>query len=217
MLWRVNCWMLLGLLALMPSGYAVEAHQVLLVGLFKDTAVIDVQGKQQVLKVGQTSPDGIKLIATSRSQATLSIDGKEHQLSLSRALSGGYQRKPSLSHSITINGTGQYFTAGSINGHTVTFLVDTGATAVALNTEQARRLGIDFVNGELGQVSTAGGFVKAYSVTLDRVKIGSIEVKNVRASVLEGVYPVYALLGMTYLRHVEIAEDNGMMTLTQKY
>ena len=207
----------LALFLIVRFGYALEIQDVQVVGLFKDTAVVYIKGKQRMLKVGQTSPEGVELIATSRNAAVLRVNGDEHHLALSRAVTGGYEKRQSLSHSVAINQAGQYFTSGSINGQPVRFLVDTGATSVALNTLEARRLGIAFAQGELGQVGTAGGIVKAYAVTLDSIKVGDIEVKNVRASVLEGVYPIYALLGMTYLRHVEIAEDNGIMTMTQKY
>lgn len=194
---------------------ALNISDLQLVGLFKDTAVLKIQGKQRLLKVGQTSPEGIRLVAASKDGATLSFNGKEYRLSLTRAMSSGYRKQEKVRETIAINNAGQYFTAGSINGQSVRFLVDTGATSVAMNTEQARRLGINFAAGKLGEAGTAGGIVKAYSVMLDRVKVGAIEVKNVRAAVLEGVYPPYVLLGMTYLRHVEMVERDGMMTLTK--
>jgi aspartyl protease family protein len=145
------------------------------------------------------------------------IDGVKHQLNLSRAHSGGYQERKVVSQQIDINARGQYMTPGSINGRGVSFLVDTGATTVAMNSAIARFLGIDFASGQVGQSSTAGGLVRSYLVTLDRVKVGEIEVRNVRASVLEGVYPSYVLLGMSYLSEVEIREDSGLMTLIKKY
>lgn len=198
------------------GAWALDVDDLQLVGLFKNTAVLNVQGnKQRLLKVGQTSPEGILLLATTKDSATLSVNGKEYQLSLTRAMSRGYRKQEKVREVIAVNSAGQYFTAGSINGQSVTFLVDTGATSVAMNTDQARRLGINFAAGKLGEAGTAGGIVKAYSVKLDRVKVGAIEVKNVRAAVLEGVYPPYVLLGMTYLRHVEMVERDGMMTLTK--
>lgn len=209
--------MVVGWLTFSLPGYAIDVQDVRVVGLFKDTAVLDIAGKQQLLKVGKRSSEGVELLSADTSGAMVLINGVQHQLSLTRAHSGGYQKREVVSKQIDINARGQYMTPGSINGRSVRFLVDTGATSVAMNSEIARSLGIDFTSGRVGHSSTAGGLVKSYSVILERVKVGEIEVRNVRAAVLEGVYPTYVLLGMTYLSKVEMSENAGLMTLTKKY
>lgn len=216
MMERMKFWWALVLVLVACAAAGVEVREVRLVGLFKNTAVLQIKGAQRTLKVGKTSPEGVKLISTDRNAAVLEINGQEHRLGLARAVSR-YAKEEQQNHLVAINPRGQYFTAGSINGRPVEFLVDTGATAVAMNTEQARHLGIDFSRGEPTRVGTAGGIVNAYSLTLDSVKVGGIEVRNVEAAILEGVYPAVALLGMTYLRHVKISETDGVMTLTKKY
>lgn len=208
---------LIGWAGLSLSAYALEAQDVRVVGLFNGAAVLDIAGKQQLLKVGKRSPEGVELLRADTAGATVMIDGVQHQLNLTRAHSGGYQERKVVSKQIGINDRGQYMTPGSINGRSVRFLVDTGATTVAMNSEKARSLGIDFTSGHVGQSNTAGGLVKSYFVTLERVKVGEIEVRNVRAAILEGVYPTYVLLGMTYLSEVEMNENSGLMTLTKKY
>jgi len=202
---------------LCASAQALEAQDVRVVGLFSNAAVVKIQGEQRLLKVGKPSPEGVELLSADTQMATLLIDGKQYQLGLSRDHSGGYQERKTTSFQIDINDYGQYLTPGSINGRSVNFLVDTGATSVAMNSEQARILGIDFAAGQRGRSSTAGGVVISYRVMLDSVKVGEIEVRNVRAAVLEGVYPSYVLLGMTYLSQVEINENSGLLTLTKKY
>jgi len=113
---------------------------------------------------------------------------------------------------------GMYTTVGSINGLPVTFLVDTGATAVAMNANQARRLGIDYrVTGRQSGVTTASGVEHAWAVTLDTVKVGDLELHNVGAVVLEGAHPATTLLGMTFLGRLEINNDGRLMTLRKKY
>jgi len=203
---------------LMLSGLvsAVEVSELRLVGLFKDTAVIQVRGEQHTLRVGETGLQDIRLLSTSSDSALLKVDGRRHQLRLTRAISP-YVTTPRQSHRIAINGRGQYLTSGTMNGQPLRFLVDTGATAVALSSRQARRLGINFAKGDPTQVNTAGGVVKAYSISLDRIKVGGIEVRNVEAAILEGVYPGVALLGMSYLRHVRFSEVDGVLTLTPRY
>jgi aspartyl protease family protein len=89
---------------------------------------------------------------------------------------------------------------------------------VALNADEARRLGIDFrVSGTPTSVGTASGVVRAWAVTLDTVKVGSLELHNIGAVVLEGSSPQHALLGMTYLGRLEIDNDGRLMTLRKKY
>lgn len=205
------------LLLVVSLAEAVELSQIEVVGLFRDTAVLRVDGKQRLLKLGQLSPEGVMLVSASNSGAVVSIEGKQYSLQLSNGVRGGYTEKKNSSELIAINTAGQYITQGSVNGRTVTFLVDTGATSVAINSRDARRLGINFATEKPGMVATAGGPVRAYSVTLDRVKVGEIEARNIRAVVLEGNYPTLALLGMTWLKHVEIVENAGVMKLTKKY
>ncbi|MEH6358290.1 MAG: TIGR02281 family clan AA aspartic protease [Pseudomonadales bacterium] len=208
---------LIGMISLSLSASALEAQDVRVVGLFKGAAVLEIGGKQRLLKAGKASPEGVKLLSADAVGATVMIDGIQHQLNLTRSHSGGYQERNTVSQQIDINERGQYITPGSINGRSVRFLVDTGATSVAMNSEMARSLGVDFASGKIGQSNTAGGLVKSYVVTLDRVKVGGIEVRNVRAAILEGVYPTHVLLGMTYLSAVEMNENSGLMTLTKKY
>ena len=205
------------LLCGMPLAEAMEISQVEVVGLFRDTAVLNVAGKQRLLRTGQTSPEGVMLVSASDTGAVVSIQGREYPLQLSRGIRGGYAERKKVSETIAINTAGQYITQGSINGQQVTFLVDTGATSVAINSREARRLGIDFTRVKPGMAGTAGGLVRAYALTLERVKVGTIEVRNVSAVVLEGSAPPYVLLGMTWLGEVEILEDAGVMKLTKKY
>jgi aspartyl protease family protein len=109
-------------------------------------------------------------------------------------------------------------TVGSINGLPVGFLVDTGATAVAMNADEARRLGIDFrVEGESTWVATASAVSRAFSVTLARVKVGDIELHNVGAIVLDGPQPRDVLLGMTFLQRLEMHNQGDHLTLRKKY
>ncbi|NNJ94139.1 MAG: TIGR02281 family clan AA aspartic protease, partial [Halobacteria archaeon] len=107
---------------------------------------------------------------------------------------------------------------GAINGLTVPFLVDTGASTVAMNSAQARRLGIDFrVDGEPATVVTASGRTDAWKLKLRSVKVGALEVKGVEAVVIDGEQPATTLLGMSYLGRVEINNDGQLMTLRLKY
>ena len=111
----------------------------------------------------------------------------------------------------------QYQTTAMINGHSVKALVDTGANVVALNSVQARAIGIDYRTGIPARVETASGSVEAWMVTLGSVSVGDIRVDNVRASVVEGEFPGTVLLGMTFLKHVKLQEGNGVLSLSRAW
>ena len=113
---------------------------------------------------------------------------------------------------------GAYSTVGSINGRTVNFMVDTGATAIAMSSDEARRLGIVYrLDGDPVGVTTASGTVPGHRVTLDRVTVGDITLRNVDALVIPGNLPEQVLLGLTFLNRVEIRQDGTVMVLRTKY
>ena len=191
---------------------------VRVVGLFSDRAVLLVEGRQHVLRVGQTSPEGVKLVLANSESAVLLIDGEEVTARLDGRVSARKRTATVKEVQVWRDTTGMYTTVGSIDGLPVSFLIDTGATQVAMNGSQARRLGIDYhVTGNPAEVTTASGVEHAWMVMLDSVKVGDLEVRNVSAVVLEGKQPKVTLLGMSYLGRMEISNDGRLMTLRQKY
>lgn len=206
------------LLALCPVF--ANATQVQVVGLFPGAAVLNVDGQRKLVKVGQTGPGGVQVISADSKGAVLRVDGVERSYGLSReynqAGSPGAPQKTQLS--IARGNNGHFQVAGSIEGHPVQFLVDTGATSVAMNEGQARRLGIDYrVKGLPMKASTAAGTVNAWRVTFDRVKVGGIEVLGVEGAVIEGEAPVEVLLGMSFLNRVRWREEQGVLMLESKF
>ena len=143
--------------------------------------------------------------------------GEIHELVLSNRVSTGFQKVEKQSVSLTSDPRGQYHVRGAINGQFVNFLIDTGASIVALSSQAADRIGVAYQDGERGQVITAQGTTNSYFVTLDKVTVAGITAHNVRAAVIDGAYPVEILLGMSFLSQVAIAEQGGVMTLTQKF
>ena len=197
---------------------AQAAPDVRVVGLFSDRAVVLIDGRQHVLTAGQSGQGGVRLLAADSESALLEIGGREVEARLDGRVSARKRTAEVQEVQVWRNNAGMYTTVGSINGLTVSFLVDTGATQVALNADEARRLGIDFrVSGTPTTVGTASGVARAWAVTLDIVKVGSLELRNVGAVVLEGNNPQQALLGMTYLGRLEIDNDGRLMTLRKKY
>ncbi|MCQ4295498.1 TIGR02281 family clan AA aspartic protease [Pseudomonas stutzeri] len=203
-------------LLLLPA-LAQAAPMVQVVGLFPGAAVVNVDGQRKLVKVGQTGPGGVQVVSADASGAVLRVDGVERHYNLSREYSGAYATPSKTQLSVAKGAGGHYWIAGTINGQPIQFLVDTGATSVAINEHQARRLGIDYrVDGRPMVVSTASGTAKAWRVHLSSVKVGAIEVIGVEAVVVEGGSPTEALLGMSFLGRVSWREEQGVLVLESK-
>ncbi len=203
--------------ALFMDAWAVEKIRV--VGLFKDKVIAVIDGKQQLLKIGESTASGVTLISSDSKQALIEIDGKQSSYRLGAQYSTSFAA-PAEGKVVRIwpSLRGMYHVQGSINGYPISFVVDTGATQVALNASQAKRLGIDYrKRGSAGYAETASGLAKTYSINLSRIKVGGIELNNIKAVVLDGNYPTTALLGMSFLNRLQIQRDGPVMELRKKY
>ena len=210
---------LLALFACLPGllvSPTARAADVSLIGTFGSTAAIlsiDA-GAPKTVKVGQ-SWGGVALIAVDKDRATIEIDGKRKVLARGQTYSSG---AASGAQSVTLSaGAGGHFmTDGQINGGAIRFLVDTGATSVAIPASDAVRLRIDYRKGQRGTTQTAGGPTAMYLVRLDSVRVGDIELQNVDAIVIEQGLNV-ALLGNSFLNRMEMRREGQTMTLTRRF
>jgi aspartyl protease family protein len=210
---------LLLFLSLVLSFSAVAETQINVVGLFSGKAILGINGgKPKTYAVGQTTPEGVRVLAADSAKVVLEVDGKRRELGMGQGISiGGGAGSGAQTATLYGNNDGHFVGEGYINGSPFRFLVDTGATTVAMSSTEARRLGLNYINGQVGAASTAGGMVKAYRVGLNSVKIGNIVLHQVDAMVLEGNSPSIVLLGMTVLNRVQMERDGMVMTLTKKY
>lgn len=202
--------------ALMSLTALAEELHIRANALFENKAMLSINGESRMLRSGQTSPEGVKLLSANAREAVIEIGGKRQRIALSSEISAGFEVPEKRSVSLTRNQRSEYIAGGSINGRSIEMVVDTGANVVAMNSEHARQLGIQYKrDGRPSRVRTASGEVNAWSVMLDRVEIAGLIVHNVRGSVIEGGYPVHVLLGMTFLNHVEMREEEGVLYLEQ--
>jgi aspartyl protease family protein len=185
--------------------------------LFKNTAVLMIDGRQRMLKAGKRSPEGVLLVTANPKLAVIEVNGQRQQLTLSKLITSNFTAVTKTELTIPRTSANQYITSASINGRRVSVLVDTGATSVAMSSLHAQRLGLDYKQGVPSRVITASGEAAAYQLTLNSLNVGGIEVGSVLASVVEGDYPVMILLGMSYLKHVNMREQNGTLLLQAKY
>lgn len=106
-----------------------------------------------------------------------------------------------------------YVATGTINGQPVTFLLDTGATHVAVPPQVAEVVGLQA--GAREWANTANGVIETRATVIDQLTLGAIELSNVRASITHGLTGDWVLLGMSALQHVEFSQRDGILTLRQ--
>ena len=214
---------IIALLLSLAAG-AAGAVEVSLVGMIgQRAAVLAVNGgNPKTVKLNQTW-NGITLLALGANRATVEIDGQRREL-LQAMHYGSAQASPAPARpaqallarvALTADDSGHFTADASVNGRPMRFLVDTGASVVALPASEARRLGIDYRNGARSVAQTANGAVPVYRVSLERVRIGGIELRAVDGMVVEHGLDV-PLLGMSFLTQVNMKLEGATMTLTQR-
>lgn len=210
---------MLGLLLCSLSLAATAADELVINGLFRNKAIVTIDGQQRVLKQGVPGPEGVLLIESNSEQAVIEINGERDTYKLSTRI-GNRFRNATSSRSILIapDAGGMYTINGAINGASVDFVVDTGASVVSMNSSVAKRLGIDYrLTGRESVSYTASGKDRIYVVNLKRVRIGEIELRNIAGAVHEGNFPVITLLGMSFLGKLDIKREGRLLELEKKY
>ena len=202
------------LLCLLP-GLAFSAD-VGLAGVISGKALLTVDGSApEVVAVGQ-SIGGVKLVSVQGDQAIVEVDGKKRNLRIGQFAASGSAGGDGGKVVLTADGAGHFVSTGTINGVSVRFLVDTGATMVSLGASDAKRIGIDASKGERGTSQTANGQVQVVKVKLDSVRIGEVTLLNVDALVHSNDMPI-ALLGMSFLNRMEMQREGSTMTLKKRF
>ena len=204
----------------------LQAQSIQVVGLFSGgAAVVLMDGKRFIVKKGQTSPSGIHLLKVTDDSAVLRVNNQINEYFLSRANSRGYVKKSSdikdkaaenkkdYGDEIQIkkDDLGHFVTSIMINNKSVEAMIDTGATAIGINKKTASLLGLNYKMGEIVEVETAGGKVKAYSLILQSVALGNIKVQEVAAIVTEDKFPEIILLGMSFMKYTDMRYKNDIL------
>jgi len=196
---------------------AVRAADIQVLALFRDKAVIDVDGHRYTLSAGQSTPGGVRLVSADSEKARLEVDGKVAVYRLGDRISTRF--RPATGNQVVIapDSQGMYHVDGSINGFQVRFVVDTGSTLIAMNRHQAQRIGLDYrMDGKPAVSSTASGLDKVWLVTLHKVTVGDIVLRDVRAQVHNGDYPQEILLGNSFLNGVDLSRRGRLLQLQTK-
>ena len=211
---------LLTAVALLVIGsLPAAAQQVSIGGVSGARALLIVDGgAPRFVAAGQTH-QGVKLLKVEGDTATVEIDGRRQTLRVGEApvsLGGGAAPQGSGRVVMTADSRGHFSPAGQINGRSVQFLVDTGATEVILSELEARRINLEFAKGQRVTVSTANGQVNGHRIQLDSVRVGEAMIYGVSAIVLPQPMPA-VLLGNSFLNRFQMQRTNDQLTLERRY
>ena len=121
----------------------------------------------------------------------------------------GYQKEIVLQRNVY----GHYVSNGTINGNNVVFLLDTGASDIAIPDSIADKIGLE--RGRDVLVKTANGNTRAYRTRLDSVALGDITLYDLNATILTNITGHEILLGMNFLKHLEIVQKGKTLTIRQ--
>jgi len=205
----------LGLLPLV--GFA---QSVALTGVSGSKALVVIDGAAPRFLLAGQSHQGVKLLGLQGESATVEVNGQRQTLrvgdapvSVGRAApaGGGGQRIV-----LTADARGHFLPPGQINGREVQFMVDTGATSVALGESDARRINLKYESGQRVRVNTANGQAVAHVVRLDSVRIGDVTVYGVEALVTPQSMS-YVLLGNSFLNRFQMQRQNDQLTLEKRF
>jgi len=210
-----KCLIIFLLVIVSSSVYAVEKLQVM--ALFSNKAMLAIDGRNRLLRVGERSPEGVRLVSADAFGAVVEFAGVRRNLLLGRGVAASYKVPEKVQQRVLLGSDGAYSLDGSINGRTVPMVVDTGANTVAMSATQAQAIGLDYQQGSPVIVQTASGVAKAYKLDLPKVRAGSIELSNITAVVIEGNMPSKVLLGMSFLSRLDIQHQGNLMILTKSH
>jgi aspartyl protease family protein len=202
---------------LMLGAAAAPGSGVALAGQMGNKALLVIDGEPVTLAVGESSR-GVKLLQLAPDTAQVERGGVPSTLRSGAAPvapGGGVPASGAREVVIPVGAGGHFVTSGSINGRPVRFMVDTGATLVALGRAEAERLGIDLRGAEPGVSQTAGGLVRVQLIRLGSVKVGDVELYNVAGVVVPGEMP-QVLLGNSFLSRLQMRRDNHLLRLELK-
>jgi aspartyl protease family protein len=202
---------------LLAMSASAHAQSVAFSGMLGQKALLVINGQAKGVAVGATE-QGVKLVKIDGTTAQVEVGGKTQTLRLGgvAVVAGDTGGGTSGSRIVLPAGSGGHYSGlGSINGHPIQFVVDTGATSVAMGADVAAQLGLDPKDGKTVGAMTANGAVYARQVTLTSVRVGDVTVYNIQAMVVPQSMPV-VLLGNSFLSHFQLHSDSSSLVLDKK-
>jgi aspartyl protease family protein len=203
---------------LAAAAGAHAASSVMLTGTIGSRAILIVDGAPpKTVAIGETF-QGVKLVSLQAEQAVVELEGKRLSLRMDTPVSigGGGGTGNGSRIVLPADSRGHFMTQGAINGRAVTFMLDTGATSVAMSAADAQRLGLDYSKGQRVQMNTANGVASGYKLRLQSVRVGDVEVYDIDAIVSPQPMP-FVLLGNSFINRFSMRRDADQMVLEKRY
>jgi len=203
--------------ALSLAPLCAAAQSVALAGILGSKALLVVDGgAPRSVAVGQVH-EGVRVLAVGRTEATIEVAGTTRVLYLGETPVKLGDAAPVEPPRLTLraDSRGHFIQTGHINGRSMQYMVDTGASSVAIGRSEAKRLGIKTDENQTVAMSTANGTAKGYRVRLDSVRLGPLELRGVDAVITPQDMP-YVLLGNSFLRAFDMHRSGNLMVLQGK-
>ena len=202
------------LLCALAAG--AQATSVAFSGMLGDKALLIIDGQARGVAVGATV-QGVKLVKLDGTVAQVEADGKITILRLGGGakVAGSDGSGTGTRIVIPVGAGGHYGGLASINGHPVQYIVDTGATSIAMGSDVASKLGLDYSASTAAAAMTANGAVPARKLTLGKVTIGDVTIYNVECMVVPQAMPI-VLLGNSFLSHFQMHSDSDSLVLDKR-
>ncbi len=193
-------------------------------GVMGDKAVLSVNGAApRVLRVGE-SLNGVQLVEVGYGKVVVQMEGRRYTLGIRQGVHAAAPADKAAAAGdssgrvqLTADGQGHFTAQGSVNGVPVRFMVDTGASLVALPEGVARRAGVDLDRAPAVTIQTANGRAPAHRVVLNNVTIDGISLHLVEALVVDDAGLSTPLLGMSFLNRTNMHREGDSLVLIQRY
>lgn len=201
-------------LNLLLGAGLVSAAEITLSGLMPGRAMLTVNGASRIYTVGQAIGGSHRLLEIGSDHVILEAAGRKQRVGVGQRATGNTPGEESAT--LYRDARGHFSGPGSINDRPVRFLVDTGATRIAMGIGHARRLGLDKLAGQRGAAQTANGIIETTCVRLDRVTLGEISLDGVHACYSDKDMPEI-LLGMSFLERTEMKINGEQLRLKKRF
>ena len=210
-------------LALVLGGLAqAQTQTVVLSGVLGSKALLVVNGAEPKAVAAGDTHQGVKVLSVAADQAVVETSGPtgaRHTLRVGDTPARIGQTGPVAGGRrivLTGDSAGHFTGQGSVNGKVMQFLVDTGATSVAIGAAEAERMGLDFRNGQPIALRTANGNAQGWRMKLASVRVGDVEIRDVDAVITPQAMP-YVLLGNSFLTQFQMTRLNDEMVLEKRF
>jgi len=206
------------LLAPLFASTAAHAQAVALSGILGSKALLVVDGGTPRALAAGDEHKGVKVVSVGREDAVVLVGGDRRTLRLGEApvsVGGGRAGGGGRRVVLIADSRGHFIDSGTINGQAMQYMVDTGASTVAIGRSDADRMGIDYKSGQPVRMSTANGVAQGWRLRLDSVRVGDVEVHGIEAVITSQPMP-FVLLGNSFLSEFRMTRTGDQMVLERR-